>query len=205
MDKFIPNTFIYDRFLLKEELSYDSVTGLRTWAVRDEQTKQSYIVYFHTDGRTEWFADNRQNKGNGAYRNEISRDQVSLPPKKASHASDSGKPIILVLATLLVLSALGTGYYYRENISSIVSSPSDPKVRNTPILENQKVIESFPEESADSTAVVVENEAQNEPDKDDKPDKTQVPVVPETKKDSKPKKSSKKISPYFQRDPELNQ
>ncbi len=59
MQQYQPNTLISDRFLLKEQLSYDAGSGQQVWTVTDTQTGQALIARFHADGSTEWFNDNR--------------------------------------------------------------------------------------------------------------------------------------------------
>jgi len=162
MDKFIPNTLIYDRFLLKEELSYDTNSGLRVWAVQDEQTDQAYIVYFHHDGRTEWFADNRQQSGKESeYGPNISRDPASVTEQKRFDVNNSGKPVIWRFVVILFLSALVAGYYYRDNILSIVKSFTGTRADNSARPDNQKDSRSISTLKTDSTAVVSENDTQH--------------------------------------------
>ncbi|CAG5000436.1 hypothetical protein DYBT9275_02463 [Dyadobacter sp. CECT 9275] len=169
MVELIPNTVIYDRFLLIEEISKDTRKGQRIWSVLDQQTSQAYLVHFYSDGRTEWFNDNRQPAA-----------QSSPPPSPASPSSAQGTPPAVererslkrVLPVVLVVGFAAAAYlFYKpvtgfiksaftdEKTAEVVVNPTPARIPSDSIAQEAKTEKT---ESADTTSVDVEPIVQQE-------------------------------------------
>lgn len=59
MQPFQPNSLLSGRFLLKEQLSFDTASQQQVWTVTDTQTGQALIGRFHSNGQIDWYNDNR--------------------------------------------------------------------------------------------------------------------------------------------------
>jgi len=59
MAKFTPNTLIDNRYLLTENISYDSSSGRQVWSATDKQTGRRMIGRFEANGDAHWFDDHR--------------------------------------------------------------------------------------------------------------------------------------------------
>ena len=119
MQRLTPNTVLQNRFVLKEELSFEPQKGQQVWAVQDRQTGQALIARLHADGRAEWYSDNRR-----SIKVEPEQIPISPPPVAAPVGSQrippalvsEGKWLRSVLVTLLVLALMLIGYFYRKPI-----------------------------------------------------------------------------------------
>lgn len=146
MEKLVPNSVIYEHYLLIEELSFDPATGQHVWSVQDQQTGQPFIVQFNSDGTDEWFNDNRP-KPPKTIEKQQTEPPTDLPIEKniaQPVAPVSGKKVVVFLALVTVL---GASYLYYNAIVSIVKesisyfekdSSSLSDVQDIPVVEKRK-------------------------------------------------------------------
>lgn len=120
MEKLIPNTVIYEHYLLKYELSVDPVTGQRVWSVQDQETGLSYIVRFNQDGTNEWFNDNRPEspKATETKYPEPPTNQSTEPTSTIQPVAPVRGKVIVIF--VLILAVLGTSFFYQASIVSFV-------------------------------------------------------------------------------------
>ncbi len=124
MQRFQPNTVLQNRFLLKEELSFDQQTGQQVWVVLDQQTGQSLIARLYVDGRAEWFNDNRPPISESippvATPSPIDseRPSVSTQPPPVRTARSLRAVFLFVLALALVIGS----YVYRNQLLNSIQA-----------------------------------------------------------------------------------
>lgn len=152
MQNLLPNTVIFDKFLLKEELSVDPATGQRTWSVLDQQTGQPFIVRFNMDGTNEWFNDNRPEPTKTVekkHQETISDSQLEKTSTTQPVAPISARKAFVFLLILVVLI---TSYLYHSSVIAFVKeSLASSEPATLAISENQDapVVEKLPSSAAE--------------------------------------------------------
>jgi len=152
MEKLIPNTLIYDRFLLKEEVSADTQTGKATWALTDQQNGQNFIVIFHTDGHTEWFNDNRSPESAAP----ASKPAADPLPQKTIQQETTKSPagnVFAFLGVMLILGIFAVVYLYKDDLSKYIENFKTSEPGSMHVVDNV---------DADSTALYIEKQVSAE-------------------------------------------
>lgn len=102
------NTLIDNRYLLTEDLSFDSLSGRQVWAALDKHTGKKLIGRFEANGRVEWFDDNRPASAAAPPRL-APTNKIPAPPKIPLSPGKSKLrpflPVLIFIGALLVAVA----------------------------------------------------------------------------------------------------
>ena len=96
MNRLTVNSKYENRYLLTEEISFDSKTGNQVWAVIDSETGKRLLGRFQGSGKVEWFADTRPNSTNNSKKVEQNKPIVVLPSGKSATSNNDRTPTFVV-------------------------------------------------------------------------------------------------------------
>ena len=155
MNRLLINTLYDNRYLLTEEILYNSANGEQIWAAQDRLQKQKVIGRFQADGQVEWFEDTRHATPKATRNNEttelgqqlnkssrqteqIELGQVSIPTNTpATKPAKNSRLFLYIGSVILILIIAGVYYQFfsvSKNSTNLVDiKPSEEKQLPAPI------------------------------------------------------------------------
>lgn len=111
------NTLIDNRYLLTENLSFDSLSGRQVWAALDKHTGKKLIGRFEPNGRVEWFDDKRPTSAPKPAKLPLG-NKIPAPPKiPLSRSKPKLRPFLPVLIFIGAL-LIAVAYTRKDRIEA---------------------------------------------------------------------------------------
>jgi hypothetical protein len=203
MQQYNPQMLILGRFLLKEKLSSDAISGKQVWTADDTKTGQLLIGHISADGRIDWFSDSPATRKT-SFSYLPAQDKMQRPAPNSSRPQfqtllTKGRLTAAAFFSLLASASIFTYVNRHQFFQKAANSSSDTSLYSTPTDVKTA------EKDKDSTGT--------HPVRQDlsKPVVTPVvapPPVAATKKQVQPKpavpKKTNDETNYFPKDPELH-